>query len=66
MDKSVSNFLDAVGSARALLGMTLQDVADRCGTSKSNIHAIENKQQEPKLGLAIKLASTLHLSIDNY
>lgn len=66
MDNSSVAFLDAVYVARRLLGFTLQEVADQCGTSKSNIHALENKIQEPRLGLAIKLANTLHLSLDNY
>ena len=66
MDKRSEAFLDAVGAARSLLGFTMQELADNCNTSKSNIHALVNKQQEPKLGLAIKLASTLHLSLDNY
>lgn len=66
MDKRTESFLEDCGIARSLLGLTLQEVADSCETSKSNIHALENKQQEPKLGLAIKLANKLNLSLDNY
>ena len=66
MDKSSEAFLDAVGAARSLLGITMQDLADSCGTSKGHIHGLLNKRHEPKLGIAIKLANELNLSLDNY
>ena len=63
---NVIRFLTDVKRARKHNKLTLVQLADRCGTSKSNIHALEAKTQEPKLGLALKLANELGLSFYDY
>ncbi len=45
-------------------GMTLEQLAKRCGTSKSYIWEMENKAVHPSVFLASKIAHTLGVSTD--
>lgn len=44
--------------------MTLDDLAKRCGTSKGYIWELENKNPQPSVYLASKIARTLGVSTD--
>ena len=48
---------------RVALGLTLQEVADAAGTSKSYIHELENDKSDPGILLCAKLSIALGLSV---
>ena len=48
---------------RISLGLTLQEVADAAGTSKSYIHELENDKSDPGILLCAKLSIALGLSV---
>lgn len=48
---------------RTALGMTLQEVAEASGTSKSYVHELENDKSEPGILLCAKLSVALGLPV---
>ncbi|MDR5801156.1 helix-turn-helix transcriptional regulator [Caballeronia sp. LZ001] len=58
------NLSDMVRNRREALGMTLEEVADAAGSSKSHIWSIENdRTQNVSLHMATRLSVALGLSI---
>ena len=58
----ISTLAELLRQARIGHGLTYQEVADLCGTSKSYIHALESGKSEPGLDIAARLSRALHLS----
>lgn len=56
-------FGELVRRHRLRLKMTLQEVADRVGVSKSHVWMIEQGRADPGLGLAVDIAASLRLRI---
>lgn len=55
-----------VRSRRADLGLTLDDLATRCGMSKSHVWAIENgRNPNPTIGAALALCCGLSIDLNN-
>lgn len=52
-----------LNTKRRALGMTLDEVAEAAGMSKSHLHALENDSNEPGILLCAKLSITLGLSV---
>jgi transcriptional regulator with XRE-family HTH domain len=50
---------------RISMGMTLQEVADDIGSSKSYIHELENDLSEPGLLTAVKLSVALGITMES-
>lgn len=51
---------------RESLGLTLQDVADKVGSSKAYMWALENKENPtPTVQMSIKLASAFGVSVEH-
>lgn len=66
MDKGVELFLKDIKEARLKRELILEDVVAACGSSVSNICALESRLQEPRLGLALKLAKFYKLDLTKY
>ena len=50
---------------RVSMGMTLQEVADDIGSSKSYIHELENDLSEPGLLTSVKLSVALGITMES-
>ncbi len=48
---------------REALGMTLQEVADTCGSHKGHVHALESGRHEPGILLCARLSVALGLPV---
>ena len=59
----MTTFGQAVRSRRIELGMTLQEVADQVQSSKSYIWEIENRDTNPSIYLAVKVAKCLKTNV---
>jgi transcriptional regulator with XRE-family HTH domain len=66
---AIASALDLVGprlrKARELRGITLTDVAERTGISKSTLSRLENGQRRPSLELLLPLAQTYRVPLDD-
>lgn len=49
---------------RKELGLSQQELAQKCGVSRQTINAIENNKYDPTLALAFRLAKELQLTVD--
>ena len=64
MKQSIFNHA-AVKPLRKRQKLTLQEVADLVGTSKSHVWELENgKRNEPSLSMAVRLAKALKVSVN--
>ena len=66
---AISSALDLVGprlrKVREQRGVTLTDVAERTGISKSTLSRLENGQRRPSLELLLPLAQTYRVPLDD-
>src|SRR5690348_12478756 len=69
MGDSISTALDLVGprlrKVRELRGITLTDVAERTGISKSTLSRLETGQRRPSLELLLPLAHAYNVPLDD-
>ncbi len=49
---------------RKKLGMTQEQLAEKCGVVRQTINSIENDKYDPTLELAFKLSKTLNMKVD--
>ena len=49
---------------RRELGLSQEELAQRCGVSRQTINAIENNKYDPTLSLAFRLARELGVTVD--
>lgn len=49
---------------RKALGLSQEELAQRCKVSRQTINAIENNKYDPTLALAFHLAKTLGTTVD--
>ena len=65
-DKIARNIATRMVERRTALGLSLQEVADRCGLSKSHIWDMEQgHSRNPTVATAVAVASTLGVSLDH-
>src|SRR3954468_5430952 len=68
-DGSIATALDLVGPrlkrVRSDRGVTLTDVAERTGISKSTLSRLENGQRKPSLELLLPLAEVYRVPLDD-
>lgn len=50
---------------RKELGLSLQEMADRCGTSKGNLHLLESRESNPTLATAYAIAAVLQCEVED-
>lgn len=50
---------------RKKMGISQEDLAKSCNVSRQTINAIENNKYDPSLSLAFRLASVLHVKVDD-
>jgi transcriptional regulator with XRE-family HTH domain len=69
MTEAIGAALDLVGprlrKVRELRGITLTDVAERTGISKSTLSRLENGQRRPSLELLLPLAQVYRVPLDD-
>lgn len=62
-DKNVkAEFGKIIAGRRAKLGLTQEQVADRCGTAKNYIGELERGEKQPALTMLLALADALEWS----
>jgi putative transcriptional regulator len=49
---------------RKKLGITQEQLAEKCGVVRQTINCIENNKYDPTLELAFKLSKTLNVKVD--
>ena len=49
---------------RKELGLSQEELAERCGVSRQTVNAIENNKYDPTLALAFRLAGELQVTVD--
>ena len=54
-----------VTGLRTQRGLSLSELARQVGISKGHLHQIENGRQEPRIGLACRLAKTLGVTVED-
>ena len=55
---------NSIHERRKALGLSQQELANRCGVSRQTINAIENNKYDPTLALAFALARELDVTVD--
>ena len=55
---------NSIHERRKALGLSQQELANRCGVSRQTINAIENNKYDPTLALAFALARELGVTVD--
>ncbi|OBY79103.1 transcriptional regulator [Paenibacillus sp. KS1] len=53
-----------ISELRKRMGMSQQELAQRCEVSRQTINAIENDNYDPTLALAFRLSRTLEVTVD--
>ena len=53
-----------IRSRRKELGLSQEELANKCGVTRQTIYAIENDKYDPTLSLAFRLARELKVSVD--
>ena len=62
----IDHMSEFIAQRRAALGLSLQDVADRAGCTKSHIWEIEKgRTRNPTIGLALALCSALDCGLNS-
>lgn len=49
---------------RKEIGLSQEELAQKCGVTRQTINAIENNKYDPTLTLAFKLAKELNITVD--
>ena len=65
MGKHNKNLLNNLEALRKSVGLTQQKLSERAGVSRKSINAIENGIYIPSTVLALKIAETLHCSVED-
>lgn len=60
----VIDMQNQIRSRRKELGLSQEELANRCGVTRQTIHAIENNKYDPTLWLAFNLARELKVTVD--
>ena len=60
----VIDMQNQIRSRRKELGLSQEELANRCGVTRQTIHAIENNKYDPTLWLAFSLARELKVTVD--
>ncbi len=47
------------------MGLSQEELAQRCGVSRQTVNAIENNRYDPTLALAFRLAQVLETTVDS-
>jgi len=55
---------NAIKHLRTEMGISQEELANRCGVTRQTVNAIENNKYDPTLLLAFKLAKELGQSVD--
>lgn len=53
-----------IRTKRKELGISQEELAQKCAVSRQTINAIENNKYDPTLSLAFRLARELELTVD--
>lgn len=53
-----------IRSRRKEIGLSQEELANKCGVTRQTIYAIENDKYDPTLSLAFRLARELKVSVD--
>ncbi|MEC5273921.1 helix-turn-helix transcriptional regulator [Caldifermentibacillus hisashii] len=53
-----------IKAIRKKLGITQEQLAEKCGVVRQTINCIENNKYDPTLELAFKLSKTLNVKVD--
>ena len=65
MGKHHKHLLNNLEALRKSVGLTQQKLSERAGVSRKSINAIENGIYIPSTVLALKIAETLHCSVED-
>ena len=60
----VIDMQNLIRSRRKELGLSQEELANKCGVTRQTIYAIENDKYDPTLSLAFRLARELKVSVD--
>jgi len=60
----VINVQNIIKNLRTKIGISQEELANRCGVTRQTINAIENNKYDPTLLLAFKLSNELGQSVD--
>lgn len=60
----VVNMNNIIRIRRKELGLSQEQLAQKCGVSRQTVNAIENNKYDPTLTLAFNLARELKLTVD--
>ena len=55
---------NVIRERRKELGLSQEELANRCGVTRQTVNAIENNKYDPTLALAFALARELGLKVD--
>lgn len=55
---------NTIKNSRKKLGMTQEELANKCNVTRQTMNAIENDKYDPTLRLAFKLAKNLKTRVD--
>lgn len=61
---NISRIINNIVQTRIEMGITQQELADRCGLKQSAIARIEKLQVMPRLDTVIRIAKNLNMSFD--
>lgn len=61
----VTNMHNTIRQRRKGLGLSQEELAQRCGVSRQTVNAIENNRYDPTLALAFRLAQVLETTVDS-
>ena len=53
-----------IRNRRKELGLSQEELANKCGVARQTVNAIENNKYDPTLSLAFNLARELKLTVD--
>ena len=62
----VVNMNNIIRIRRKELGLSQEQLAQKCGVSRQTVNAIENNKYDPTLTLAFNLARELKLTVDEF
>ncbi len=61
----VTKMHNTIRQRRKGLGLSQEELAQRCGVSRQTVNAIENNRYDPTLALAFRLAQVLETTVDS-
>ena len=59
-----TNMENIIRNKRKELGLSQEELAQKCGVSRQTVNAIENNKYDPTLSLAFSLARELQVTVD--